>query len=173
VSCADKIIPFQSIAGWCYELHMAGKRLVVTNGCFDILHVGHVTYMEQAKKLGDVLLVGVNSDAAVRELKGESRPINCAADRATVLSAIESVDAVCVFPGLTAETFLCNTMPDVYVKGGDYTMETINQDERRTVESLDGKVVILPLVFGKSTTSILVAITQTPHRKSSSRKPPK
>ena len=133
----------------------AGKRLVVTNGCFDLLHAGHVIYLEQAAALGDLLLVGCNGDESVRQLKGEGRPLNPEADRALVLSALESVGSVVVFPERRAEDFLRLAKPDVYVKGGDYTPETLDAGERVAVESGGGEVVIIPFVSGKSTTDII------------------
>ena len=133
----------------------AGKRLVVTNGCFDLLHAGHVIYLEQAAALGDLLLVGCNGDESVRQLKGEGRPLNPEADRALVLSALESVGSVVVFPERRAEDFLRLAKPDVYVKGGDYTPETLDAGERVAVESGGGEIVIIPFVPGKSTTDII------------------
>jgi len=136
-----------------------GRRLVVTNGCFDILHLGHVTYLEIARNLGDALLVGLNSDAAVRQLKGEGRPVNHEQDRAGVLAALESVDAICLFGDKSAARFLSVAKPDIYVKGGDYTLETLNQEERRIVETAGGRIVIIPVVPGRSTTSLLEKIS--------------
>jgi rfaE bifunctional protein nucleotidyltransferase chain/domain len=137
-----------------------GKRLVVTNGCFDLLHLGHVTYLETARCQGDALLVGVNSDKAVRQLKGPDRPVNEESDRAAVLAALESVDGVCIFAESTATRFLAAARPDIYVKGGDYTLDTLNQDERRTVEQAGGSIVIIPFVPGKSTTALLKKISR-------------
>jgi D-beta-D-heptose 7-phosphate kinase/D-beta-D-heptose 1-phosphate adenosyltransferase len=134
--------------------------LVVTNGCFDLLHLGHVTYLQNARNLGDVLLVGLNSDDAVRELKGPQRPINREQDRAGVLAALESVDAVCIFREKTAARFLSIAAPDVYVKGGDYTAATLNQEERQIVEGAGGRIVIAPVVQGKSTTGLLQKMAQ-------------
>ena len=139
-------------------MRAAGKRLVVTNGCFDLLHVGHVTYLENARNQGDALLIGVNGDTAVRQLKGPDRPVTEEKDRAAVLAALESVDGICIFPEQTATRFLEAASPDVYVKGGDYTLETLNVDERRAVEQAGGKIVIIPFVPGKSTTAILKKI---------------
>ena len=133
---------------------------MVTNGCFDLLHRGHVTYLECARALGDALLIGVNSDASVRELKGAYRPINNESDRAFVLAALQCVDAVCVFTDKTALRFLSTVQPDIYAKGGDYTIDTINQEERRLIEQLGGKVAILPGVAGKSTTLMLNKISR-------------
>ena len=139
-------------------MRSSGKRLVVTNGCFDLLHVGHVTYLETARQQGDALLVGVNGDAAVRQLKGLDRPVNPETDRAAVLAALESVDGVCIFAEATATRFLAAARPDVYVKGGDYTLDTLNSEERHTVEQAGGKIVIVPCVPGKSTTALLEKI---------------
>ena len=150
----SKIIRYSDVSGW-REQWRGRKRLVVTNGCFDLLHLGHVTYLETARNLGDLLLVGVNSDAAVRGLKGEGRPVNSEEDRAAVLAALESVDAVCIFPDVRATKFLAASKPDIYVKGGDYTLETLDQEERRTVEAAGGKIHLIPFVPGKSTTGLL------------------
>lgn len=127
----------------------------MTNGCFDLLHRGHVTYLEAARDQGDALLVGVNSDASVRELKGPNRPINAESDRAAVLAALQSVDAVCIFADREALRFLEAVRPDIYAKGGDYTIDTINQEERRLVERLGGKVVVVGGVPGKSTSALI------------------
>ncbi len=139
-------------------MRAAGKQLVVTNGCFDLLHMGHITYLEAARNLGDGLLVGLNGDGSVQQLKGAGRPINPESDRAGVLASLETVTAVCVFADKTAINFLARAQPDIYVKGGDYTLDTINQDERRLVEGGGGKVVILPFLPGRSTTALLKKI---------------
>ena len=145
---------------WRRGVRASGKKLVVTNGCFDLLHLGHITYLENARKHGDVLLIGVNGDNGVRELKGQSRPVNSESDRASVLAALESVSACCIFPEKTATKFLAAAQPDIYVKGGDYTLETLNQDERHAVESCGGKIVLVPFVPGKSTTALLEKISK-------------
>ena len=155
VTFRDKIIAWDQLPAWRTAVRAAGWKLVVTNGCFDILHLGHVTYLESARQLGDALLVGVNGDDAVRGLKGPGRPVNAEGDRAAVLAALESVAGVCTFAEPTATKFLSTARPDIYVKGGDYTLETLNQDERRAVESAGGKIVIIPFVPGKSTTALL------------------
>jgi rfaE bifunctional protein nucleotidyltransferase chain/domain len=149
-----KIIPYADLSTWRAQFR-GKKRLVVTNGCFDLLHLGHVTYLENARNHGDILFVGVNSDAAVRGLKGEGRPVNSESDRAAVLAALESVDAVCIFPDVRATSFLAAAQPDIYAKGGDYTLDTLDQAERRTVEQAGGKIVLIPFVPGKSTTGLL------------------
>ena len=153
-----KIIPFERLAEWRTRVRDAGKKLVVTNGCFDLLHLGHATYLERARQQGDLLLVGVTGDDAVRTLKGVGRPLNNEEDRAALLAALECVDQVCVFKEKSARHFLSIARPDVYVKGGDYTLETLNQDERQVAEAGGGKIVIIPLLAGKSTTGLLEKI---------------
>jgi rfaE bifunctional protein nucleotidyltransferase chain/domain len=160
VNFRDKIISWSGLAAWRATRRAEGRRLVVTNGCFDLLHAGHVTYLEAARNLGDTLLVGLNGDGSVRQLKGENRPVNTEADRALVLAALASVDGVCVFSEKTATNFLAAAQPDVYVKGGDYTLETLNPDERRVVEEAGGRIVIFPLVTGKSTSTLLDKISR-------------
>jgi rfaE bifunctional protein nucleotidyltransferase chain/domain len=155
VNFADKVLAPEKLASWCSTLRVAGRKLVVTNGCFDLLHRGHVTYLEAARQLGDALLVGVNSDASVRELKGPNRPVNPEADRAAVVAALQSVDGVFIFPDREALRFLAAVQPDIYAKGGDYTIDTINQDERRLIERMGGKIVVLAGVPGQSTSALI------------------
>jgi len=154
----EKLIGWEQLPGWRAQQRAAGKKLVVTNGCFDLLHLGHVTYLENARNLGDLLLVGLNGDESVRQLKGAGRPVNGESDRAAVLAALQSVDGVCIFGEVTANRFLARAQPDIYVKGGDYTLESVNQEERRTVEQSGGKIHIIPFVPGKSTTALLKKI---------------
>ncbi|MHB1307991.1 MAG: adenylyltransferase/cytidyltransferase family protein [Limisphaerales bacterium] len=149
-----KILSGDRLPAWRESLRAEGRRLVVTNGCFDLLHLGHVTYLEAARQLGDVLLVGINSDASVRAIKGPTRPLNSESERAAVIAALESVTAVCVFPEADARRLLESTRPDIYAKGGDYTLDTINQAERRLVEQYGGRVVVIAGVPGKSTTDL-------------------
>src|SRR5437867_1092449 len=160
VNFREKIIPFDQLSDWRRAVRASGRKLVVTNGCFDLLHLGHVTYLDAARNQGDLLLVGVNGDQAVRELKGPDRPVNTETDRASVLAALQGVDAVCIFAERAATRFLSMAQPDVYVKGGDYTLETLNPEERSTVESAGGKIILLPLVPGKSTTALLQKISR-------------
>ena len=155
-----KIISWEQLPAWRADARASGRKLVVTNGCFDILHLGHVTYLESARKQGDALLVGLNSDASVRELKGPNRPVNSETDRAAVLAALACVDGVCIFSEKAATRLLTVAQPDIYVKGGDYTLDTVNQEERRLVEHAGGKIVILPLVPGRSTTALLQKIAR-------------
>src|SRR5262249_14834455 len=120
----------------------------------------HVTYLETARQQGDALLVGLNGDGSVRQLKGPDRPLNSESDRAAVLAALQSVDGVCVFAERTATRFLSAVEPDIYVKGGDYTLDTLDPDERRAVEQAGGKIVLIPFVPGKSTTELLKKISR-------------
>src|SRR5260221_2816165 len=155
VNFRQKIISWDKLPEWRAALRASGRKVVVSNGCFDLLHFGHVTYLEGGSGYGDALLVGVNGDQSVTGLKGPGRPINGEYDRAAVLAALESVDAVCIFAEPTALRFLAIAQPDIYVKGGDYTAQTINQDERKVVEQGGGRIVIVPFVEGKSTTALL------------------
>lgn len=136
-----------------HALKAEGNTIVFTNGCFDILHSGHVMYLAQAAQLGDILVVGLNSDASVKRLKGEHRPINSQEDRAIVLSALEAVDFVKIFEEDTPYSLIKDIVPDVLVKGGDYTKDQIVGSD--FVESRGGRVEIIPFVDGKSTTSIV------------------
>ena len=156
----DKFLSFQELANWRERFRQTGRKLVVTHGCFDLLHPGHVTYLESARDHGDALLVGVNGDEAVRALKGEGRPINHEQDRATVIAALESVSHVCIFPDVKASEFLCRSQPDVWVKGGDYTLETLVQEERQIVERAGGRIVLIPFVSGKSTSGLVQKISR-------------
>ena len=160
VNFQKKIVSWDKLPAWRAAMRQSGKRLVVTNGCFDLLHLGHVTYLESGRNLGDALLVGLNGDESVCQLKGDGRPVNCETDRAVVLAALESVDGVCIFSDRTATRFLSAAQPDIYLKGGDYTLETLNQEERRTVEKAGGKIIIIPFVPGKSTTELLKKISR-------------
>ena len=153
-----KLISSEALPAWREAVKASGKVLVVTNGCFDLLHAGHVAYLEAARPLGDVLLVGLNGDSSVRELKGPTRPLNIEGDRARVLAALECVSAVAIFPEKRAVRFLADACTDLYVKGGDYTLETVDQDERRAVESGGGRIVFIPVLPGRSTTGLVAKI---------------
>lgn len=158
LDAGGKVVLLEGLAVWREALRKSGKCLVVTNGCFDLLHAGHVRYLERARRLGGALLVGLNGDASVRALKGAGRPIYGAADRALVLGALACVDAVCEFPETRAVRFLEIARPDRYVKGGDYTLETLDKEEREAVERYGGRVVILPYLAGISTTETIEKI---------------
>ena len=129
------------------------KKIVFTNGCFDLLHVGHIRYLAQAKRLGDFLIIGLNSDSSVKELKGEDRPINSFEDRATLLSAIESVDLVIMFEEQTPENLIKDIVPDILVKGGDYNIEDIVGYQ--TVMQNGGQVKTLSFYDGYSSTNYI------------------
>jgi D-beta-D-heptose 7-phosphate kinase/D-beta-D-heptose 1-phosphate adenosyltransferase len=135
-----------------------GRRVVFTNGCFDLLHPGHIRGLELARELGDVLIVGLNSDASVRQLKGEGRPVISALERAEILVALESVEAVVIFDDLTPREVIAGLLPDVLVKGGDWPGDRIVG--REEVEAAGGRVVSIPVVPGYSTTAILQKIRQ-------------
>jgi rfaE bifunctional protein nucleotidyltransferase chain/domain len=150
-----KIIQINELAARSKELRAAGKKLVATNGCFDLLHVGHVRYLQAARSLGDVLAVGVNGDQSARELKGPGRPLNNEHDRAEVLAALEDVDLVVIFPELRATQFIEAAAPAVYVKGGDYTLETLNTEERGALQKVGADIRIVPFEKGFSTTRLL------------------
>src|SRR5437764_2342646 len=119
-----KIVELEELSDRCEKLRAAGRKIVATNGCFDLLHVGHVRYLQAAKALGDVLLVGINGDESTRQLKGPGRPVNNERDRAEVIAALECVDLVSIFPEVRATRFLELAHPNVYVKGGDYTVDS-------------------------------------------------
>ncbi len=132
------------------------ERLVFTNGCFDLLHPGHVAYLAEARALGDALVVGLNSDASVRRLKGEGRPLMGVEDRAAVLAGLAAVDGICVFDEDTPKALIAALLPDVLVKGGDYRVEEVVG--REEVEAAGGELVILPFRNGYSTTDIIERI---------------
>jgi rfaE bifunctional protein nucleotidyltransferase chain/domain len=128
---------------------------VATNGCFDILHAGHVQYLQEAKKLGDKLIVGLNSDESVKKLKGSNRPYNTERNRAFVLQALECVDEVVIFDSITCSIFLKDIKPDIYVKGGDYTIDTLPECEKKTISRYCKEVKILKKYDSPSTTDFL------------------
>ena len=135
------------------KLRSEGKTIVTTNGCFDILHVGHVRYLEKTKSFADVLIVALNSDKSVRSIKGEGRPINNENDRAEVLSALRSVDYVVLFDEDSPLDLLLQIKPDVHTKGADYTVETL--PEAKGIMENGGRIEFITFVEGKSTTSII------------------
>ena len=149
----SKIIDFSEIRNLVSSWKSEGKSIVFTNGCFDVLHYGHASYLSEAKDLGDKMIIGLNSDASVRRLKGETRPVNGQLERATLLAALSFVDAVVIFEEDTPERLIKAIHPDVLVKGGDYTIETIVGAD--FVQSYGGIVKTIPLVENFSTTKIL------------------
>lgn len=152
-AAAKKILSPAAAARWCRSLQKKGKRVVFTNGAFDLLHAGHVAYLEEARKLGDALVVALNGDGSVRKLKGPGRPLNTLKDRARVMAALESVDAVTWFHEQTPVKLVGRLKPLVYVKGGDYDITSI--PEYPVVASYGGKALALSFVKGRSTTRLI------------------
>ena len=152
------LINRDNVIDYCDRLRSEKKKIVFTNGCFDILHVGHVRYLGAAKDLGDILIVGLNTDASVKILKGNDRPINNENDRAEVLLALKAVDDVILFGEKTAEDLIAKVKPDIYVKGGDYTLDTL--PEAKIVQSYGGRVEFIPMVAGRSTTNVIKKIAK-------------
>ncbi len=151
----NKIIDIQKLAERGKEFRAAGKKLVATNGCFDLLHLGHVRYLQAARALGDALVVGLNGDQSVRELKGPGRPINDEKTRVEMLAALECVDLVTIFSEMRATQFLEAAAPAIYAKGGDYSSETLNAEERAILQKLGAEIRIIPLEEGYSTSGLL------------------
>ena len=155
---SKKILSQQQLLNERARLRDVGEKLVFTNGVFDILHVGHVRYLQQARELGDALIVAINSDGSARQLKGEGRPLTAENDRAEILAALACVDYVTIFDDISPRSLIAELLPDVLVKGGDYALDQIHG--REEVESAGGRVVSLPFVEGISTTGILSRINQ-------------
>lgn len=148
-----KILSHDELIAERHLLRDEARKLVFTNGVFDLLHVGHIRYLQQARALGDALLVAINSDRSVRELKGEDRPLTNEDDRAEILAALGAVDYVTIFDDISPRSLIAQLLPDVLVKGGDYTLDQIHG--REEVEAAGGRVVSLPFVEGSSTTEII------------------
>ncbi len=149
----SKIIDRDVLVHRCNQWRAIGKKLVFTNGCFDILHRGHLDYLAKAAELGNILIVGVNTDASVKRLKGEGRPVNTEADRAFQLAALLCVDAVCLFEQDTPKELIAAVKPDVLVKGGDYTIDRVVGAD--FVLAHGGSVEIIPFVNGYSTSTLI------------------
>jgi rfaE bifunctional protein nucleotidyltransferase chain/domain len=160
---SPKIVELEQVSNHCEKLRAAGKKLVATNGCFDLLHVGHVRYLQAARALGDFLAVGLNGDRSVRELKGSGRPVTTESDRAELLAALQCVDLVTVFPQLRATQFIAAVRPAMYVKGGDYSSETLNEEERALLEEIGAEVRLIPFEKGYSTSRLIEQICRTKH----------
>lgn len=154
----NNLIPRNQLAEHVEQLKAQGKKIVTTNGCFDILHLGHVRILEAARQMGDILIVGINTDDSVKRLKGPERPLNNHLDRAEVIGALRSVDYVTIFPEDTPVEMLEIIKPDIHVKGSDYQPSTLA--ETPVVEKHGGQVRILGLVDGKSTTLLLKKIRE-------------
>jgi rfaE bifunctional protein nucleotidyltransferase chain/domain len=150
-----KIVTAEEAGAIGNEMREHGRRLVFTNGVFDLLHVGHVRYLEAARALGDALLVAINGDESVRTLKGPGRPVNGAEDRADVIAALECVDHVVIFEEVRATRLLEIVRPAIYAKGGDYTADTLHVEERSALERIGSEIRILPFEAGHSTSGLL------------------
>lgn len=153
-----QVIDRAQIVNTVEKLKKENKKVVFTNGCFDILHIGHVRYLKESAKCGDILVIGLNSDNSVKRLKGETRPINNELDRAELLSELGFVDYVVIFEENTPEKLLDEIKPNIYTKGADYTLETL--PEAKTVLKNGGRVEFINLVEGKSTTNVIKKIEQ-------------
>ena len=163
-SCRDKLKGREELRHIVEGLKKQGKRIVFTNGCFDLLHIGHIRYLEEAKSLGDILVVGVNSDRSVRSLKGPNRPILPEEERAEILSGLESVNYITIFDEPTPLELISTLQPHILVKGGDWTKESIVGKE--VVERSGGEVAILPFVEGSSTSNLIEAILKRYEKRS-------
>lgn len=159
---AGQILDQRRLAQRADEHHHGGERVILTNGCFDVLHRGHVRCLQQARDLGDVLIVAINSDAGVRRLKGPGRPVNPVADRAAILAALRCVDYVTVFDEPTPLRLIERIRPDCYAKGGDYTAFTL--PESAAVARYGGEVVILDYLAGRSTTATVERLRRSGER---------
>jgi rfaE bifunctional protein nucleotidyltransferase chain/domain len=153
-----KIVELEELSDRCETLRSAGKKIVATNGCFDLLHVGHVRYLQAARALGDLLIVGLNGDRSVHELKGGGRPITTQSDRAEILAALACVDLVTIFPEIRASKFLAIARPAVYVKGGDYTTGKLDQEERAILKEIGAAIRLVPFEAGYSTSGLIEQI---------------
>ena len=162
IHLSDKVIPFEKLKEWRDSL--IGERVVVTNGCFDIAHLGHVDYLMTARGAGRLLLVGVNSDKSVKSLKGQNSPVNNETDRALFLCAFDFVDFVCVFPEETATRFLDLARPSVYIKGGDYNESNIISSEKEVLTKHKSEIAFTDYVQNKSTSNIISVINSGEHR---------
>lgn len=148
-----KLIKREELQPLLADLRAQGKTIVTTNGCFDILHVGHVRYLQKTKTFADILIVCLNSDVSVKKIKGPDRPVNCENDRAEILCALSCVDYVVLFDESSPEKLLCEIKPDVHTKGADYTVETL--PEAKAIMANGGRIEFISFVEGKSTTSII------------------
>lgn len=158
----SQALSLDAAAAWRDQLHASGKRLVFTSGCFDILHAGHVRYLAQARALGDALIVALNGDDSVRALKGPDRPVHSEADRAEVLLGLSSVDAVVIFNTPRTTNLISAIRPHLFAKGGDYTIATLNPEERAALEAAGSEIQILPELTGRSTSASLAKLNSPP-----------
>lgn len=160
-----KIVPLEELGALREQLASQHKKVVFTNGCFDLMHVGHLRYLREARRQGDLLIVGVNSDESTRRIKGPGRPLMAQEDRAEILAALECVDYVVIFRELTAERLVRELRPDVYAKGGNYRVEEL--PEAKVVAEYGGQVYLTSFTPGRSTTDLLSAVLALARRGSS------
>jgi rfaE bifunctional protein nucleotidyltransferase chain/domain len=157
---SPKIVELEDLSDRGEKLRSAGKKIVATNGCFDLLHVGHVRYLQAARALGDLLVVGLNGDGSIHELKGAGRPITTQSDRAEILAALTCVDLVTIFPEIRATNFLAAVRPAVYVKGGDYTPRTLDEEELTILKKIETAIRVVPFETGYSTSGLIERIAK-------------
>jgi rfaE bifunctional protein nucleotidyltransferase chain/domain len=158
----EKIVSPDRLAAIADSLREQGRKLVLTNGCFDLLHAGHVRYLQAARALGDALVVAINGDDSVRVLKGEGRPLNNENNRAEVVAALECVDYAVIFPETRATRLIEKVRPAIYVKGGDYTPASLHPEERAALEKIGAEIRILPFEAGHSTSGLIERMKKLP-----------
>lgn len=159
---SGKILDPDHLAAIAASMRAQNRKLVLTNGCFDLLHTGHVRYLQAARALGDALVVAINGDDSVRALKGEGRPLNTERDRAEVVAALECVDYAVVFPEVRVTRLIEKVRPAIYVKGGDYTAATLDPEERTALEKVGAEIRILPFEPGYSTSELIERMKRPP-----------
>jgi D-glycero-beta-D-manno-heptose 1-phosphate adenylyltransferase len=159
---SGKILDADRLAAIADSLREQHRKLVLTNGCFDLLHVGHVRYLQAARALGDALAVAINGDDSVRVLKGEGRPLNTESDRAEIVAALECVDYAVIFPEVRVTRMIEKVRPSIYVKGGDYTPATLHPEEQTALEKIGAEIRILPFEPGYSTSELIERMKRVP-----------
>lgn len=159
---SGKILDPDRLAAIADSLRAQGRKLVLTNGCFDLLHAGHIRYLQAARALGDALAVALNGDDSVRSLKGAARPLNSERDRAEVVAALACVDYAVIFPEMRVTHLIEKVRPSIYVKGGDYTPATLDSEERAALEKIGAEIRILPFEPGHSTSRLIERIKKLP-----------
>jgi D-glycero-beta-D-manno-heptose 1-phosphate adenylyltransferase len=152
---SSRVLEIEEILALRQAARANGQKIVLTNGCFDLLHRGHLSYLQASAALGDFLIVAVNSDASIRELKGPDRPLNTAADRAYALASLRCVAAAFIFPGPRLAAEIVAIEPDIYTKAGDYTLATLEPTERTALESVGTQISFIPFLAGHSTTALI------------------
>jgi rfaE bifunctional protein nucleotidyltransferase chain/domain len=154
------IYSFEELLVWRDQAAKEGKCIVLTNGCFDLLHRGHISYLHESAALGDLLVVAINSDESVRELKGQGRPLNTELDRAYAIASLRFVDAVFIFRGPRLDREIVRLKPETYTKAGDYTLDSLDPSERASLESVNTRISLMPFVQGHSTTNLVERAAQ-------------